>query len=78
MLSSAFGQHPGFKRCSNAASESSRPGCILFSAPVGKPYSAGVLRRLSGCTHRVLDTLWCLGARREEHVFSLWRVSFAG
>jgi septum formation protein len=66
------------------------PGAIVIGADTevidgddvfGKPRDAadamGMLRRLSGKTHRVLSAVWCISAGREEHALSVSTVEFA-
>jgi len=54
---------------------------VLDDAVFGKPADAAaaqaMLRRLSGRTHHVLSTLWCVDAAREERACSDSRVEFA-
>ena len=52
-------------------------GGEVFGKPADAQDAAAMLRRLSGCTHRVLSAVWCVGGGREEHRFSETEVSFA-
>ena len=54
---------------------------VLDDDVFGKPLSAEdamrMLRRLSGCTHRVLSAVWCLDRSRAEHALNVTQVTFA-
>ena len=52
-------------------------GDEVFGKPADADAAAAMLRRLSGRTHRVLSTLWCVSAGREEHAQSVSTVEFA-
>jgi septum formation protein len=52
-------------------------GDDVFGKPVDAADAAGMLRRLSGKTHRVLSAVWCISAGREEHALSVSTVEFA-
>ena len=49
----------------------------VFGKPGDAVQAAAMLRRLSGRTHRVLSTVWCVNGGREEHALSVSEVSFA-
>jgi septum formation protein len=49
----------------------------VFGKPVDAAAAAAMLGRLSGRVHRVLSTLWCVSAGREEHATSVSSVEFA-
>jgi len=49
----------------------------VFGKPVDAADAMGMLRRLSGKTHRVLSAVWCISAGREEHALSVSTVEFA-
>lgn len=48
----------------------------VFGKPVDAADAAAMLRRLSGRRHRVVSTVWLVGAGREEHATSLSTVEF--
>ena len=52
-------------------------GDEVFGKPVDAAHATDMLRRLSGCTHRVLSAVWCVDGGREEHAFSITEVKFA-
>ena len=52
-------------------------GDDVFGKPVDAADAMGMLRRLSGKTHRVLSAVWCISAGREEHALSVSTVEFA-
>ncbi len=49
----------------------------VFGKPVDAADATAMLRRLSGCSHRVLSAVWCVSAGREEHALSVSTVEFA-
>lgn len=49
----------------------------VFGKPADAARAGGMLRRLSGRTHRVFSAVWCLDAGREEQAFSISEVEFA-
>ncbi|HEY0179520.1 MAG TPA: Maf family protein [Dokdonella sp.] len=49
----------------------------VFGKPADAAAAAAMLRRLSGRTHEVVSTLWCVSATRAEHATSVSRVEFA-
>ena len=52
-------------------------GDDVFGKPVDAADAMGMLRRLSGKTHRVLSAVWCISAGREEHALSVSTVELA-
>ena len=52
-------------------------GDEVFGKPADAEAAAAMLRRLSGRTHRVVSTLWCVSAAREEHAQCVSTVEFA-
>lgn len=48
----------------------------VFGKPADAADAAAMLRRLSGRRHRVVSTVWLVGAGREEHATSLSTVEF--
>ena len=54
---------------------------VLDDEVFGKPRNADdavrMLRRLSGRTHRVLSSVWCIDRGREEHALNVTEVTFA-
>ena len=54
---------------------------VLDDDVFGKPHdsadAAKMLRRLSGCTHRVLSAVWAIDRGREEHALNITQVTFA-
>ncbi|MEP7044013.1 MAG: Maf family protein [Dokdonella sp.] len=49
----------------------------VFGKPADAAAAASMLGRLSGRSHRVLSTLWCVDAAREAYATSVSRVEFA-
>ncbi|HET8942825.1 MAG TPA: Maf family protein [Rudaea sp.] len=49
----------------------------VFGKPVDAQHAAGMLRRLSGRTHRVLSAVWCVSVVRRECALSVSEVSLA-
>lgn len=49
----------------------------VFGKPADVETATGMLARLSGRTHRVLSTVWCVNAGREEQATSESRVGFS-
>jgi septum formation protein len=52
-------------------------GDEVFGKPADAAAAVAMLRRLSGRTHRVVSTLWCVSAAREEHAQCVSTVEFA-
>ncbi|NCT68360.1 MAG: septum formation inhibitor Maf [Rhodanobacteraceae bacterium] len=52
-------------------------GDEVFGKPADAEAAAAMLRRLAGRTHRVVSTLWCVSAAREEHAQCVSTVEFA-
>lgn len=52
-------------------------GDEVFGKPVDAAHAAQMLRRLSGCTHRVLSVVWCVDGGREDHASSITEVTFS-
>ena len=52
-------------------------GDEVFGKPADAAAAAAMLGRLSGRVHRVVSTLWCVSAGREEHAVSESNVEFA-
>jgi len=48
----------------------------VFGKPADAMAARAMLQRLSGRTHEVLSTLWCIDAAREQHATSVSRVEF--
>jgi septum formation protein len=48
----------------------------VFGKPADAAAAAAMLARLSGRVHRVVSTLWCVSAGREEHAVSVSSVEF--
>lgn len=48
----------------------------VFGKPADADAAVAMLRRLSGRAHRVVSTLWCVSAGREEHATSVSTVEF--
>jgi len=49
----------------------------VFGKPADAEAAIAMLQRLSGRAHRVISTLWCVDAGREEHASSISTVEFA-
>ena len=49
----------------------------VFGKPADAHAAAAMLRRLSGRAHRVLSTVWCVSAAREERAACVSTVEFA-
>jgi septum formation protein len=49
----------------------------VFGKPRDAAHAAGMLRRLSGSTHRVLSAVWCVDRGREAHALNVTEVTFA-
>lgn len=49
----------------------------VFGKPRDDADAAAMLRALSGRTHRVITAVWCMDARREQHVTNISEVTFA-
>ena len=52
-------------------------GDEVFGKPRDAADAAGMLRRLSGCTHQVLSSVWVLSDRQEAQALSVSEVAFA-
>jgi len=52
-------------------------GDEVFGKPRDAADAAGMLRRLSGCTHQVLSSVWILSDRQEAQALSVSEVAFA-
>jgi septum formation protein len=52
-------------------------GDEVFGKPRDAAHAAAMLRRLSGRTHQVFSSVWCVTAGREESTFSESDVEFA-
>jgi septum formation protein len=52
-------------------------GDEVFGKPSDAAQAADMLRRLSGCTHRVLSAVWCVDGGREEQALNVTEVTFA-